>query len=113
MTGASVGRRLAPQLIAAASSGHATLEEAQSAESDADFISKLCIALKEFRESHARLKVLRMQRLGPTDEVTRLCNEADQIVAIVVTIIKNKRINCGIDVTARRKRPRQRGQNGG
>jgi four helix bundle protein len=107
-TDPGAGRLLARQLIDAANSGNATLAEAQSAESDADFVSKLCIALKEFRETHARLRVLQLRRIGPTNEVADLCSEANQIIAIVVTIIANKRRHAGIDV----KSPRNRKQRG-
>src|SRR5712672_481143 len=46
-----VSRLLVAQLIACSSATATMLEEAKAAESDADFISKCCISLKECRES--------------------------------------------------------------
>jgi four helix bundle protein len=107
MAEGGAGRQMSPQLINAATSGHANLEEAQSGESDADFISKLCIALKEFREAHGRLQVLQLRKIGPVAEVAALCDEANQIIAIIVTIIANKRRSS--ELRANRGRPmRQR-----
>jgi len=54
-----------------------------------DFKSKVEIALKEARESHVRLKTCLACRYGPTEEAAGLTKEADEIVAILVTIVKN------------------------
>ena len=65
------------------------LEEARAAESRNDFKSKLKIALKEARESHVRLKTCLACRYGPNEEAAALTKEADEIVAILVAIVKN------------------------
>jgi four helix bundle protein len=52
-SGDFVVRRLAVQLIDAAGSVGANLEEAGDGQSKADFISKNCIALKEIREANS------------------------------------------------------------
>jgi len=80
---------LAPQLVRCATAPAALLEEARAAESRNDFKSKVKIALKEARESHVRLKTCLACRYGPTEEAAGLTREADEIVAILVTIVKN------------------------
>jgi four helix bundle protein len=80
---------LAPQLVRCATAPGALLEEARAAESRDDFKSKVKIALKEARESHVRLKTCAACQYGPSDEAAALTQEADQIVAILVTIVKN------------------------
>ena len=80
------------------------LEEARAAERKRDFISKCCIALKEARESHVRLRVCRRCNLGPSDEANQLVNEANQIVSIVTAIVRNTRRNAGFQKTTRNER---------
>ena len=67
------------------------LEEAKAAESDADVISKCCISLKECRESWTRLRICQKCRFGDPKEALELVQESDQLVAIITTIIRNKR----------------------
>src|SRR5262245_59790419 len=86
-----VSRMMVPQLLNCSTSTAANLEEARAAESDADFISKCCISLKECRESWARLRVCKASGLGPALETKALVQEASELIAIVTTIIRNKR----------------------
>ena len=88
-----VGRLMIPQLINCSLSFATMLEEAPSAESDADFISKYCIGLKECRESWTRMRVCKRCGKGPSAEAQALVQEADELIAIVTTIVKNKRKN--------------------
>ena len=81
-------RRLAGQLVAAGTSIGANLEEADGAQSRADFISKCTISLKEARESHYWLRVLVRTGKVPDDQLLREC---DQIVAILTTIVRKTR----------------------
>src|SRR5688572_12433777 len=53
-----VGRVLMSQILRAGTSVPSNVEEAQAAQSKADFISKMSIALKEARETHLRLRLL-------------------------------------------------------
>jgi hypothetical protein len=69
------------------------LEEARGAESDADFISKCCISLKECRESWTRMRVCKKCKIGPGPHAHELVQEGNQLVAIVTAIIRNKRRN--------------------
>jgi four helix bundle protein len=82
--------RLVYQLVDAAGSVGANLEEAGDGQSKADFINKNCIALKEIREAKFWLRQLRdaePYRLGPATEP--LINEAEELRLIVAAIILN------------------------
>ena len=89
--GGGVGRLMVPQLLNCSLSFATMLEEARSAESDADFISKCCIGLKEARESWTRMRVCQRCRIGPVSFVSPLVREGNELIAIVTTIINNKR----------------------
>jgi four helix bundle protein len=94
-----VGRLMVPQLLSCSLSFATMLEEARGAESDADFMSKCCISLKECRESWTRLRVCKKCQIGSSQEARLLVQESNELIAIVTTIIKNKRRN----VAAKRK----------
>lgn len=82
--------RLVYQLVDAAGSVGANLEEAGGGQSKPDFISKNCIAFKEIKEAKFWLRQLRdaePKRLGPATEP--LINEAEELRLIVSTIILN------------------------
>ena len=90
-----VVRRLAVQLIDAAGSVGANLEEAADGQSKADFISKNCIALKEIREAKFWLRQLRdadPQRLsGPAAPLSAEAEELRKIVTSIVLSAKQNR----------------------
>ena len=87
---------MVPQLLSCTLSSATMLEEARGAESDADFISKCSISLKECRESWTRLRVCEACQIGPTQEASALVQEGNELIAIVTTIIKNKRRNVAV-----------------
>src|SRR5947207_10467473 len=89
--GGGVGRLMVPQLLDCSLSFATMLEEARSAESDADFISKCCISLKECRESWTRMRVCERRMKGPPARAKALVQEAHELIAIVGTIIASKR----------------------
>jgi len=77
------GRRIGDQLLRSGTSPGANYEEAQGAESHADFTHKLQIALKEIRESHFWLRVLhRAEILGP-QRLDKLLDESEQLIKIL------------------------------
>jgi len=86
-----VGRLMVPQLLDCSLSFATMLEEARAAESDADFISKCSIGLKECRESWTRMRVCERRMKGPPARAKALVQEAHELIAIVGTIIANKR----------------------
>jgi four helix bundle protein len=79
-------RDLTRQLMRAATSVGANLEEADAGQSRADFTSKCAIALKEARESHYWLRLL--HATGKMANGERLTNEANELVAILTTIVR-------------------------
>src|SRR5207245_324963 len=86
-----IGRVMVPQLVNCSTAVPAMLEEARAAESRRDFVSKCCIALKECRESHVRLRVIEACRLGPTDEGRDLLAEDNAPVAIIRAVLLTHR----------------------
>jgi four helix bundle protein len=70
---------LANQLFRASTSIGANVEEAQGAQSKADFIAKYHIALKEARETHYWLRLLKSMNVVPEN---RLCDILDECEAI-------------------------------
>ena len=62
--------------------------EAQAAESPADFIHKMRLALKELRESDRWLKLIqRAAMLSGSEALPKLLNETDQLIRIFVASI--------------------------
>jgi four helix bundle protein len=86
-----VSRTLASQLLRSGTSVGANVEEAQAGQSKADFTSKLAIACKEARETHYWLRLLSATDIIPADRLHALQDEANQLIAILTTIIKKTR----------------------
>jgi four helix bundle protein len=78
-----VGRLLVYQLLTCSGSTATMLEEGRAAESDADFVSKCSISLKECRESWTRLRICARCRLGPQTEVKELVQESSELISQV------------------------------
>jgi four helix bundle protein len=89
--GGGVGRLMVPQLLSCSLLFATMLEEARGAESDADFIWKCSISLKECRESWTRLRVCARCQIGSQADARALVQEGNELIAIVTAIIKNKR----------------------
>lgn len=79
------------QVIHSGTSIGANVEEAQAAESKADFIHKYHIALKEARETKYWLKLLSASNLVEVTKLDSLINESDEICRIIAQIIINAR----------------------
>jgi four helix bundle protein len=77
------GRHVAVQIVQAGTSVGAHYEEARGAESKADFIHKLRLALKECRETRYWLMVIKRGKLLPGDFPADLLTEADELCAIL------------------------------
>ena len=82
-----VGRVLMSQIWRAGTSVPANVEEAQAAQSKADFVSKMSIALKEARETHLRLRLLAPAEVIPTEKLKPPIQEADEIKRVIGAII--------------------------
>ena len=81
-------RRLADQLLSAGTSIGANLEEAEAAHTKPDFISKCRIALKEARETLYWLRLITATGTIRSARMTPVMTEANEIVAIVTSIVK-------------------------
>lgn len=66
----------------------ANVEEGQAAQSKPDFIAKYSIARKEARETHYWLRLLAASDVLPENRLAKLTDEANQLIAILTTIIK-------------------------
>ena len=97
------------QLVRAADGVSSNLIEADAASSNADFLSKMAIALREAKESAAELMKIRMGRLDnhATTEARGLESEATQLASIYATIILNMRARLARERAPARV-PRQR-----
>ena len=84
-------RTLANQLLRSGTSIGANVEEAQAAQSKPDLISQISIACKESRETLYWLRLLIASSLMPGEKLEPLKKEADELVAILTTIIKSSR----------------------
>ncbi len=80
---------LGRQYLRAASSIGANVEEAQAAESRADFIHKLGISQKEARESLYWLRVLAASELVPSERIEPLTRETEELLNVITSIILN------------------------
>jgi four helix bundle protein len=84
-------RALAGQLLDSGTSIGANLEEAAAGQTKPDFIAKVCIARKEARETVYWLRLLaKVPSVAPEDVLSEL-DEAEQLVAILGSIVFNAR----------------------
>jgi four helix bundle protein len=89
-----VGRVMMAQILRAGTSVPANVEEAQAAQSKADFVSKMNIALKEARETHLRLLQATAKIFSDT-QLQPLIQEADEVSRVIGAIIVSSRRNSG------------------
>jgi four helix bundle protein len=82
---------LSKQILRSGTSIGANLEEATGAQSKADFIYKCNIALKEARETHYWLRLLRETQVVTAEKLNGLTDESDELVAILTTIVRKSR----------------------
>ena len=83
-------RVVAYQLVKAATSVGANVEEADGAESTRDFVHKMSIARKEARESRYWIRIVRAP-ITDDDEWTALQKESEEIARILSAIINSVR----------------------
>ena len=83
------GNHVAGQILRSGTSPAPNYGEAQSAESAADFIHKLKIALKELRETLIWLKIIsRANMIKSASLLAPLRQEADELIAILFASVK-------------------------
>ena len=92
----SVPSVLSGQLLRSGTSIGANLEEAVGASSRKDFVAKCILALKEARETLYWLRLFEACLLAPAQDLHPLAVEADALVAILTTIVRNARANASV-----------------
>jgi four helix bundle protein len=78
-----LGRHVAGQFVRSGTSPAPNYDEACAAESRADFIHKLMIALKEMRESRCWIRIMIKAELLPDHRLADLQDEATQLSNIL------------------------------
>jgi four helix bundle protein len=91
----NITRTLSAQILRCGTSIGANLQEADAAQSKRDFIAKGYIALKEARETHYWLRLLVDCELVSCSRLSPLIQEANELVAILSSIVKNAHRNSG------------------
>lgn len=87
--GAWIDRDLVRQLVRAATSVGANLEEARAAETKKDFIHKASVARKEALEGYYWARLLLAD--AKDGMLTALAGELNEVAAILTTIVKRSR----------------------
>lgn len=85
---------LCKQLFRSGTSIGANIAEAQQAQSSADFISKLCIALKEASETDYWLRLMHATDYLSQQEYTSLitdCKELEKLLVSIINTSKNQK----------------------
>jgi len=83
------GKHISTQILRSGTAPAPNYGEAQSAESKADFVHKLKIALKELRETEIWLQVIQKAKMiEPASKLTALLEETDELIAILFTSIE-------------------------
>jgi four helix bundle protein len=80
------------QLVRSGTSIGANLEEANAAQSRADFISKCMIALKEARETNYWLRIFKTTNVVSEGKLKSLLQESNEIISILTVIVKKSKL---------------------
>lgn len=91
------GNHIADQLFRSGTSVGAHMREARSAESRADLIHKMQIALKEAREAHYWLSLIEQGRIVPYAPLPRLVQEANELTAMLAKGVMTAKSNSESD----------------
>lgn len=84
---------LSKQIIRCGTSIGANIEEASGAQSNNDFIAKLHISLKEAKETHYWVRLLRDTDYITTEQAKSLIDDIDDIITILVKSLKTIKSN--------------------
>jgi four helix bundle protein len=89
-----VGKHVAGQLVRCGSSSAPNYSEACAAESRRDFIHKMKVCLKELRETHTWLTIVRRKPLiEPVTKLDGVLSECNELVAIFVASLETAKRN--------------------
>jgi four helix bundle protein len=83
-----INRTLGNQLLRAGTSIGANVAEGQGSQSEADFLTKYSIAVKEARETDYWLDLIIKAELLPQKKLTDIKQECSELIAILTTICK-------------------------
>ena len=81
------------QLLRSGTSIGANVEEAQSGQSRADFVSKMSIALKEARETNYWLRLMKATEVVTEEQISNLLEESEELKKILASIIISSKRN--------------------
>jgi four helix bundle protein len=88
----NIGRHIGGQIVRSGTAPAAHYGEAQGAESKADFIHKMRIALKESRETRVWLLIIQKAELiKPSGKLADIIDESNQLISIFVASIGTAR----------------------
>lgn len=87
---------LSKQILRSGTSIGANVAESQNAQSDADFVSKMSIALKEANESLYWLKKLHKGNIITENEFISMQADNTELIKLLTSIIKTKKGNMGL-----------------
>ena len=88
-----MGRHIGSQLVRSGTSPAPNYEEGCAAESRADFVHKLSIALKELRESRTWIRLIIKTEMLPEHRLGELLDECDQLCRIIAQSIVTAKQN--------------------
>jgi four helix bundle protein len=87
----TAGKHVASQLLRSGTAPAAHHGEARGAESPADFVHKLKIAIKELNESEVWLRIVVASNMLPRKQLTPLLDECNQLQRILSASVKTAR----------------------
>ena len=82
---------LSKQMLRSGTSIGANISESRNAQSDADFISKLSIALKEADETAYWFELIKMTEYISEEEYSSINNDLRELIAMLISTIKTKK----------------------
>ena len=88
---------LSKQILRSGTSIGANTRERKNAQSKADFVSKLSIALKEADETQYWLEVMSLSETITPDEYNSMNKDLKEIIALLTSIIKTTKKNNNIE----------------
>ncbi len=83
---------LSKQLLRSGTSIGANIEEATGAQTKKDFIAKLHISLKEAKETHYWLRLIKDSEYADTVLINSFIVDCEELIIILVSILKTAKI---------------------
>jgi four helix bundle protein len=90
---ARLGRHVAGQLVRCGTSAPPNYDEGCAAESRADFVHKLGVALKELKETRGWLRFIPIAELLPRERILPLLGECEELLKIIAQSILTAKLN--------------------